>query len=276
MSKSKRNRANLDDILTGRIAATAGRLIELIHAINPKSPRDEAKYAQKSRLQSLLIEQHGDALLVELDHSSEEIIGLRHRYLGRDACHARISQLEPDAQVWVRKQIDRQHLEGEEESSAAAHEPPAKPADPLLELVEEGILAMERYDFEEAKACLEFAAVESKGEHLAPYLELLVEHLGGFEEALDMQNRVPQSALQHDHVRVLLALAAARSGAPRLAQRLMQSSRDPRVVEVHAALAWYGVRTQDARLAERHLLLLKDRAPTHAEVLSLERALKEH
>lgn len=96
-------------MLAGRRQARIEDLFELIRALDPTGVRlgtceRTETDALASRLQSLLIERFGVALVVEADEVEAGVISLRHRTCHTDACRAALSGLSPAAQAWVRVQ----------------------------------------------------------------------------------------------------------------------------------------------------------------------------
>ena len=90
-----------EDVLSGRTRTDLEGLFRLIHRVNPTGrdlPNDqEARlYRQKSALQSLLIQQHGDHLRVS-PSDDEGVVSLDHRLGQQNACHAVLAELEADA-----------------------------------------------------------------------------------------------------------------------------------------------------------------------------------
>src|SRR5262249_9289413 len=114
----KTHRLDPDDVLEGRARPNARELLALIHEVNPSGhdlPAKETarRYAQKSRLQTLLIHRFPDEVVVE-PSNEPGVVGLRHRVSGADACHAVVAALDDDARSWVQRQID---LGGDEAES---------------------------------------------------------------------------------------------------------------------------------------------------------------
>src|SRR5579863_8121290 len=111
--RSPEGRTSLDsnDVLAGRVKVNAVELLDLIHRVNPTGhdlPTREAelRYAQKSRLQSLLVRRFASSLTVVPDPDHEGTVSLRHQGHGRDGCHAVIAALDEDARAWVQMQLD--------------------------------------------------------------------------------------------------------------------------------------------------------------------------
>src|SRR5277367_3421391 len=88
-----RRRIDPEDVLAGRIKVGAAELLDIIHRVNPTgrelgAREVELRYAQKSRLQSLLVRRFGPELEVVPDPEREGTVSLNHRGHGRDGCHA--------------------------------------------------------------------------------------------------------------------------------------------------------------------------------------------
>ena len=86
---SERKRLDPDDVLAGRVRVSAAELLDLIHWVNPTgrelgAREDALRYAQKSRLQSLLVRRFGEELDVVPDPEREGTVSLLHRGQGRD------------------------------------------------------------------------------------------------------------------------------------------------------------------------------------------------
>jgi hypothetical protein len=285
-----RKRLDPEDVLAGRVKVGAGELLDLIHRVNPTGrelgARDaELRYAQKARLQSLLVRRFGAELSVAPDPAGDGTVSIFHRGHGRDGCHAVIDTLDEDARAWVRLQIDLGPPSSEAPSPPV---PAARPSgrglppadedegpsssdaspDSLVRLADEAAAA---YDFERARACLERAVAASDGAAApaAALLVLLVETLGDDASALALQPSLSRAALADPDVRALLALAAARSGDPDQAIVLVRGASERRAAEVSAALASRAVSAGDAAQAAAHLADLRRRDPAHPALAGL-------
>lgn len=289
-----RRRADLDvgSVLAGRVRVDVEDLLDLIDAANPTGkdlPAAEARrrYAEKSALQSLLIRICPDAVIVEADPDSEGLVLLRHRFSGRDACHAIIDDLETDARSWVRLQLDIAD-DGEPMAPAAPRTKAApvavhasapaedRPSD-SASLVRRGRELMEEYDYEEARACLEEAVRDTDGavDAALALLELLVDHLAAYDDALAIAAGLPKISTNDRGVRVLLALAAARAGRLDDAERIMPGLGDPRLAEVRLALAGAAIREQRFPMAREHLARARELDPGDAGLAARERDLAQ-
>jgi len=260
------------DVLAGRISIGAGELLEHIHAINPTGRSlgvadERRRYELKARLQSLLIRKFHDDLVVTADARS--VVAIRHRYLGQDACHARIDELEEDARARVQWLLDV--AEVDEPAGGGM----AMPSDPTT-TVEAGPLAQGRaalaeFDYDAARAHFEQAAVGANGDPTAAreLLELLVDQLALDEEALAFEHRLPERAAADADVRALLAVAASRTGNAAAAQRLLSGLVGPRAADAWCALAEDAVRQKACDDLDRCLARLIEVDPAHPEVVRL-------
>jgi hypothetical protein len=263
------------DVLAGRVRPSVEDLIQLITLVNPTGeelPKAEVdrRYKEKSALQSLLVNRFSDELAVVPDPENEAVVLLRHRYGARDACHAVLDDLDPDARAWVRLQLDFDPSE-EGVASGEARSGPLRSgasdrrgedaaaftledSDPAS-LIERSRAALAEFDFDLARNCLEKAMSLMGGSLDAsrPWLELLVDHLGLFEEALQGAERLPKRTLKEESIRALLALAAVRAGRIEEATRWATALTGGRAGEVHLALAEAAIARADLAGAEAHL-----------------------
>jgi hypothetical protein len=282
-----------EDVLSGRVKLTAVELLDLIHRVNPtgrdRGAREEAlRYAQKSRLQSLLIHRFAESLEVVPDADREGTVSLHHRGHGRDGCHAVVAALDEDARAWVQLQLDL----------AAQPEPPRPPPPaprpsgrgappPAATITSEGDgdgdeatpstamrragEALEAYDYEEARRHLDQALQDSGGapRPAAALLGLLVETLGADGEALALEASLSRAALAAPGVRGLLALAAARTGDEPRALALVRGAEDAKAAAVFAALSAVALSAGDAARAQDHFEQARRRDPGHAALAGL-------
>lgn len=271
----KRRALDADDVLAGRVKPSAVELLDLIHRINPTgrelgAREAEIRYAQKARLQSLLVRRFADEIEVVPDPDHEGTVSLLHRGRGRDGCHAVIATLEDDARAWVQMQIDL----GPPSSAAPAARPsggglhspdlddeddPTPPA-----LVRRAERAIDAYDYDLARGLLARAVAASDGaaEPAAALLALLVETLGDDAEALALEASLSDAAIAHARVRGLLALAAARSADESRALALVRGTEDRHAATVFGELAAAGLRRGDVERAAAHLDEARRRDPT--------------
>src|SRR6185437_4130818 len=173
---------DVQDVLGGRVHASAVELLDLIHQVNPTGRElparvAELRYRQKARLQSLLVRSFAGEITVVADPEREGTVSLLHRGHGRDACHAVIAELDEEARSWVQLQVD---LGPHPDDAMRADIPRARasgrglPRPPALEseqqedeapetLVLQAERALAEFDYEAARAALEGALVATHG-----------------------------------------------------------------------------------------------------------------
>jgi hypothetical protein len=222
------------DVLARRLELSAGELVELVHAINPtgrlSSKTDERRrYDLKSRLQSLLIESFADA--IEVLEQAGGIVAIRHKYLGKDACHARLDELEPEARSIVRRLLDA----GADDPVPAAHRPGTPTSTPGI--LEQGQRALADFDYETARACFERGTGAGDTAAARALLELLVDHLVLDDDALEVGARLSSAIAADGEVRALLGLAAARSGRRGAARTFLRDLEIARAADGRALLS---------------------------------------
>jgi hypothetical protein len=289
--KSPHRRLDPDDVLEGRARPGARELLALIHEVNPSGhdhlPAREIahRYAQKSRLQSLLVRRFGDEILVE-PGDGEGVVGLRHRTSGEDACHAVLASLDEDARSWVQRELD---LGGGDDEVASARalsprsepQPHGPPSDAPLdafstgELLRRGRAALDAYDYPAARE--RFAAACARGDREAALLLLtvLVEHLGLDEDALALEERLDDETLAQPEVRLLLSQSAARAYQRERAVRLVGAAGGDAAAEVFVALARGALERGELADAAGDVAEVQRRAPSHPALLGLADTVKK-
>src|SRR5215468_8304612 len=130
----ERKKLDPEDVLAGRVKVGAAELLDLIHRVNPTgrelgAREAEVRYAQKARLQSLLVRRFGPELDVVPDPASEGTVSILHPCHGRDGCHAVLDMLDEDARAWVRLRLDLGPPSSETLSEPA---PAARPSGSVL------------------------------------------------------------------------------------------------------------------------------------------------
>ena len=254
-----------EDVLAGRTRFSAHELARLIRATNPtglklSSREMRRRYGQKLELQSLLVRTFPDDIDPVVDGSDEGIVLLHHRVGGFDACHAVVQELDEDARSIVQRKLDV----GEEEPVSMVLEiasPDDTASTDVGVLIQAGREAAGAYDFELARSHLEAALDQSEGSAASgvAMLELLVEQIGLFHEALEVESRLSAEAMEQATIRSLLAKAAAYCGDRPRALALIQRCRNGRTAEVFAILArqaidagQYEVASADCRQCAEH------------------------
>ena len=194
-------------------------LFGLIHQINPTdrgldTDSELERYRLKSALQSLLIRTFPEAVRVRVE--SNGTLALNHPMGTMDACHAVLSELDGDAQSWVRGRLDDAHWDRERPAPAPEESPSSFEAPSLaLNPLESGKKALAQYDFERAIA--DFTAAVRRPllrlEAATELVGLLVETLADHERAEQAAEAFPAGVADDPDIAGLLAVGAARAGA---------------------------------------------------------------
>lgn len=262
--------SQISAILSQQRRASAAELIDLIHQINPTGRGlsrsvEQHRYLLKSRLQSLLLRRFGAEVEILPEFAKPGIVLLRHRYADRgDAAHAVVAELDEDVRSAVQRHLDTSvavHAVPPWTSAPSIREAPPSVvlhpeklgADDLSwnELVERGRVAISEYDYEAARNDLERAFHLSGGAKDAalPLCELLVEYLAADGDALQLEPSLSATAQPDPAVRALLAMAAARSGEPVEAERLLRGVDEARGAPVWLVLIERALREGKAEAA---------------------------
>ena len=264
-----------DDVLAGRTQLPAGELLDCIHAINPTGRGlttgvERRRYQIKARLQSLLIRAYDDDLAVTIDDHG--VVAIRHRYLGKDACHVKIDDLDPDARARVRWRLDVGDggaSAGAQVASAAAARAPG-----VEDPVARGRAALAEFDYDTARALLEPAVRDAGDDATAAraLLELLVDHLALDEDAIAIAPVLSPAVAADGDVQALLAMAAARLGDAATAERLLDGLHGARSADAWAALAHDAIRRAALDDLERYVARLTEVDPARADLVELRHA----
>lgn len=280
------------EILAGRASVDAGSLIDLIHEVNPtgrgRRPDEEAaRYAVKSRLQSLLVRRFAEEIEV-LPEPDPAVASLRHRYHRHDACHAVIATLDDDARSWVQRELDvagapssapRGALPGlrahRSSASAAASRDDADDDRSAEQLLRDGEEAQAAYDYDEAQRLFARAVEVSGGSPASAlaFLALAVDALAADEAALAVEEALPAATLGHPGIALLLAIAAARAGDEERALGHLARVREARAAEPLMLLARRAIDEADPERAARRLREAEERDPAHPELRTLGEAV---
>jgi hypothetical protein len=312
--RARRHKPSPDDVIAGRAHLRARDLCSMIHDVNPSGrplPPAEAarRYAQKSRLQSLLIREFASETEVRPEPNKEGVISLRHRPTGADACHAVLAELDEDARSWAQRELDlgtfgapsshpvpertapeRTSIE-RASPDRARPEPSVEPVSspdpgppssesaqhlPASELVLVGERAIEAFDYDIAQRRLA-AALERSGGAAAPavaLLSLLVERLGADREAIELRGRLSAEAIAEPKVRHLLAVAAARLADRESAMKFLKNLPASQAAEVFAALARASIESGDLETGARDLAQASALNPLREELAGLSELLQ--
>ncbi|MDC0743706.1 hypothetical protein [Polyangium mundeleinium] len=292
MAKDKKTRhSSLDpeDVLTGRSRPEARDLVTLIREVNPTDRgldrRETARrYALKNRLQSMLVTRFREAIEIRPEPGQPGVVLLHHRPSGLDACHAVIAELDDDARSFVQHVVDTAASPAPLAPEAPRKTTPrpsegSRPSGALPDLLRAAEEALAEYDYELARTHLEEALAQSGGDTQAAIalLSLLVATLGIDAEALALEATLPAETLTDVHVRLLLALAAARLDERARALRLLPAANakapPARVAEVFVALARSALTTGDLASAADDITRARALDVTHPELVGLADAL---
>ena len=262
-------------------APPLARLIAMIRDVNPTGRRvgrseADARYAIKSSLQSVLIRLYRDELSVEPHPSDGGVVSLRHDLLDVDACHAVVESLDDDARTWVEEAITGAPAApraGRDARAKGARSARREGVEREGDLVAQGRAAMEAYDYELARSLFvrAFEAVPATTEATLALLDLLVDALASDEEALAIVPRITPAAMGSPEVIARLAIAAARAEREELALQWATACTSPRGVDAFDVLARAALRRGDTARAADLLATVRDRAPSHPSVVSIER-----
>jgi len=251
----RRGEISAVDVIAGRIRPDLDTLVELIHATNPTErglpPAVEARrYTEKSALQSLLITDHAERVRV-VAHGGPGVVSLRLSS-GRDAGHARLDTLTPEARAWVQQALDLAGLPDAAAPGRVVLDSGPESDDPLAL----GQAALARYDFEAAEAWLQAAltAAPADAAPVVALLELWVDHLAADAQAVAL-GAVTLPA--DTRIRGLLAVAAARSGHQKSALRWLEGLEGPRAGEAWGWLARAALQAEDLPAARRAVAALE-------------------
>ncbi len=261
-------------------APPLARLIAMIRDVNPTGRRvgrseADARYAVKASLQSVLIRLYRDELSAEPHPSDGGVVSLRHDLLDVDACHAVVESLDDDARTWVEEAITGAPAApraGRDARAKGARSARREGVEREGDLVAQGRAAMEAYDYELARSLFvrAFEAVPATTEATLALLDLLVDALASDEEALAIVPRITPAAMGSPEVIARLAIAAARAEREELALQWATACTSPRGVDAFDVLARAALRRGDTARAADLLATVRDRAPSHPSVVSIE------
>lgn len=263
--------------------AAAG-LIDLIHRINPTARELDAadraeRYDLKHQLQSLLVRKARDFLVVEVNPADPRVVGLRHRRLPLDACHAVVQDLDDDARSWVQFQIDTLASPSATASpaiaatEAATSRPEHRGAEGWLQVA--AAFAAD-YDYDAARAAYLRAFEEAGGSvgTALPLVELLIEILGEFSAALALLPRMHLRGPGIGQVHALLAIAAVHEKQLDLAEQLLGDATGILPCRALALLAEASVATGELERMRRVGKQARRAGPVSAALLALEKHLE--
>jgi hypothetical protein len=230
----------IEDVVRGRERVTLEVLVELIDSVNPTgrglSAADQReRYRLKGRLQSVLLRDHGEMVIVE--RVDEVTVALRLDGTGRHAAHARLDGLDDDVRSVVLRRLDTGGNRPDGADVAVLRRFPDRERKERVGPRDDAALgdaAMVAYDYEAAREHYARAAdaVPSVESELR-LLRLLVEVLVDDAAAIERGARVDPEILRSSAVRALLAVAEGRVGSLERATAWLDANDDPA-----AAAAW--------------------------------------
>lgn len=255
-------------MLNGSQTPTLAELVDLIHRVNPterglSAHRTAARYATKSALQSLLIEQFSDRLDA-VAHGGPRTVSLRVPALAGDAGHAALDALSPKARAWCQRRLDERSFAPADAQPVAARAEPGQVESGVGAALARGRAALEAYDFEAAELAFR-AARAGDPEHPAPVMALMalwIDTLVADAEALAFFDGLGALS-ERPEVQALAAVAAARLGRAERAAALLVDRTGARAAEAWCWIAQTALRDGDLAQTRRALRAARQAAPNH-------------
>jgi hypothetical protein len=219
-------------------------LITRIQRVNPtgrglRRSDERARYAEKARLQSLLIEYHSHDVRVRLHHDMPGVVSLSVPRLQASAGHALVDALSARARHWIDLQL--QLLDPVDPPSRNINRP-AKPTS-SLSFVDRAEKFLAEYDFDCAIQQLTDGAQDSRIDKeeriraLLLLLEIHVDHLANDVAALEIESALQALGGISERAHELLGTAATRAGDVARALHHLGKCRGERVGAELATIA---------------------------------------
>ncbi|MCM0083176.1 hypothetical protein L4X63_16445 [Geomonas sp. Red32] len=190
-------------------------IISLIKRVNPTSlalvhTDKERGYAIKHRLQSLLLENYGEAFNLVPHPVSPNIILIKHRALPSiDACHARIGSLSTAAvqRVETAPPLIKEKEEPPRPQGKGRRE--TKPADSPSEVLKEAQRLLDEFEYADAEETLAALRATTNGDVpvLARGAALMLQEMGAYHRCIDMLLSQSKAILKDKSIRETLAVA---------------------------------------------------------------------
>ncbi len=272
--------------LASKAPPALAELLDHIHAVNPTGasldPAERAeRYLLKHRLQSAAIRHFGALLVVQAQGPDAAVVGLRHRKLPRDACHALVDELDDDGRAWVRFRLDTGEFERTDAGTAGgtlaatAMAPSARPQGPEHWL-QVGRERVEAYDYEAARQAYETALAMTGGAAgvALSLVELLVDTLCDYEGAIALRPRIAARGRGSSAVAAHLGVAAVHLGHLELAQAILVDATGVLASKAWTLLAEAALDAGDGDLTLASLARARACAPPTPELLRIEGALQ--
>lgn len=275
-------------------------IVERVARANPtgrgcKPAEEQARYAEKARLQSLLIESFPGEVRVQAHEGMPGVVSLSVPRLRASAAHAVVEALSDRARAWIQEQLEAAAEPGRAPAPPRGASPAPARGEPRLTRAADLIAD---YDFECAEAELaslaedSAAAAEDRTRALLLLLELFVDHLANDAAALALEPALRALGPLSEGARELLGVAATRAGDTGAALAHLRRCGGERAAASLASLAcasagaraWADATAAWARLqslaltaeppAAASILSERDRARQHLEQLA--RRAREH
>jgi|GEM_PF-3369308 len=279
--KRRSDLPTVEAVLSGAVVPDLPTLLKVLHRVNPTGrqlPRAETerRYADKAGLQALVLKRFGSQFRAE--QTGEDEILLRHTSGTQDACHARVSALDEDSKIWVRRSlVEQDQVDAGEQPTPAGPAPSTSASRPKSDPLSAAREALEFYDYDAAEQHLHEARCNPTIALAATRLLLVlrVDHLGQDGKAIALGGTLAGALRKDPVIRSLLALAAARLGRPAEARRWRQGAAQGREGLILAALAEHALKRDDLAEAAQILAALKAWPEQTARRRALEEQLEE-
>jgi hypothetical protein len=232
------------EILSIAEALSLIELIRLIHKINPTNEslgfdEVEKRYELKSSLQSLLINRFSESLTVVADSANPQLISLNFKHFSENGCHAIIADLDFEARSWVNTQLDYAKIksshrnQGKKNTKKLTDENNFSESQncenineiinnskiitnicPVDEILKNGRRALEEFDYDTSERLFIKAFNLSNGQLAAAtaLFEFQVNYLAAYNRVIESVNDLAPASKKDPGIKLLIALAKARSG----------------------------------------------------------------
>ena len=247
-----------ENILGSPQVPSSLEIINLIKKVNPTklylSETDrERGYQLKNRLQSLLLEQYGDAFHLIPHPANPHIILIKHRLLPSiDACHADVASLsseaidrvdtaEPLLPVKGETKGNREHAPRQPEMKGAALSP--------RRALKEAQALLEEYDYAAAEEVV--AGLLARGSDdlrvLLRAAAILLHEIGAYQRCIDTLQNQPKNVLKDREIRETLAVAYHHNGSIAEARAILDEL-NPAELGLEALFAYADIAFKDGNL----------------------------
>lgn len=236
-------------------------LISLIKRINPTSlplpdSAREHGYRIKNRLQSLLLENYGEAFHLVPHPFNRDIILIKHNALPSvDACHADLNALSMKALDTVGDLVSAPAEAPARIEAKARSRKPSGGCSPK-EALRNAELLLAQYEYPRAEEILASLRITSAKDLpiLVKAARMLVEEVGAFERAIELLLKQPLQLLKDKTVRELLALTYYGNGMVPEARALFDAEH-PADLGKNALYAYADISFKDGNLSKAYQLI---------------------